>query len=178
MLSGHPWLAVSESGVITGTPPLSSSGDSALIYVEVQDSGSPPDSATATCSIPVKSVQAALLPCWMMDIADAAGNRLVSSIPLVTGQFPAANILAPWDYLGVGSAFIIKQSGMGPASDIPDDTNLGSQFLLLFDSNEGYPSNPVIVPLSNAPNQTLTVSLPINGGSLTLKLRLYYNEGN
>jgi hypothetical protein len=113
----------------------------------------------------------------MMDIADNLGNPLVSSVPLLTGQFPAANILAPWEYMGIGSAFIIKQSGMGSAADIPDDTNLGSQFLLLLDSNQGYPSNPVIVPITNSPNQSLTVALPINGTSITLRLRIYFNEG-
>jgi type 1 fimbria pilin len=114
-------------------------------------------------------------PCWMMDIADQFGNPLVSSVPLITGVWPAANILAPYDYLGIGSAFIINQSGS--AVNIPDSTNLGTQFQLLFDSNPGNVSSPWIVPLTNAPNQRVAVSLPINGGSVALTLRIYYNEG-
>ena len=114
-------------------------------------------------------------PCWMIDIADQYGNRLVSSVPLVTGAWPASNILAPYDYLGIGSAFVINQSG--GAADIPNASDLGSQFILLWDSNPGMPPHPVVVPLTNAPNQSVTVGLPINGGSLTLNLRIYYNEG-
>ena len=114
-------------------------------------------------------------PCWMIDIADQYGNRLVSSVPLVTGAWPAANILAPYDYLGIGSAFIINQSG--GAADIPNASNLGSQFILLWDSNPGMPPHPIVVPLTNAPNQSVTVGLPINGGSIALNLRIYYNEG-
>jgi hypothetical protein len=70
---------------------------------------------------------------WVMDIADQTGNPLVSSVPLLTGAWPAANILAPYDYLGIGSAYVINQSGA--ASDWPDDTNLGSGFVLLWDDN-------------------------------------------
>ena len=113
-------------------------------------------------------------PCWMMDVSDQYGKPLVSSVPLITGVWPAANVLAPWDYLRIGSAFIINQTG--GASDIPDDTNLGSAYQMLWDSNSGYASNPLIVPLTNSPNQQLTVALPINGGSVTLNLRIYYNQ--
>jgi hypothetical protein len=31
--------------------------------------------------------------------------------------------------------------------------------------------------LTNSPNQSVVVALPINGGSITLSLRIYYNEG-
>jgi hypothetical protein len=69
---------------------------------------------------------------WTMDIADALGNPLVSSVPLLTGQWPAANILAPYGYLGIGDAFVLDLSGTG---GWPDNANLGSQYLLLWDSN-------------------------------------------
>ncbi len=70
---------------------------------------------------------------WAMDIADQSGNPVVSSIPLVTGVWPAANILAPFDYLQIGSVFVINQNGA--STDWPDDTNLGSGFALLWDDN-------------------------------------------
>ncbi len=69
---------------------------------------------------------------WALDIADQAGNPLVSSVPLLTGIWPAANILAPYDYLKIGSAYIVNQSG---ADGEPDETNLGASYLLLWDDN-------------------------------------------
>lgn len=70
---------------------------------------------------------------WVMDISDQAMNRLVSSVPLITGVWPAANILGPYDYLKIGSAFVINQSGT--AQENPDDSDLGTDFLLLWDDN-------------------------------------------
>lgn len=70
---------------------------------------------------------------WAMDIADQSRKPLVSSVPLLTGFWPAANILAPYDHLKIGSAYVINQSGT--ARDWPDDQSLGSDFLLLWDSN-------------------------------------------
>ena len=70
---------------------------------------------------------------WIMDIADTHGTPLVSSIPLVTGAWPAGNLLAPYTYLNIGSAFLINQNGV--ASDWPDSSNLGSDFLLLWSDN-------------------------------------------
>jgi hypothetical protein len=70
---------------------------------------------------------------WVMDVADKLGNELVSCVPLLTGVWPAGNILAPYDYLKIGSAFLINLNGA--ATDWPDDTNLGSSFSLLWDDN-------------------------------------------
>ncbi len=68
---------------------------------------------------------------WVMTIADNSGNLILDSIPLVTGAYPAANVLEQFAYLAIGSAFIINASGV--AQDHPDSTNLGSDFLLLWD---------------------------------------------
>ncbi len=73
------------------------------------------------------------LQCWLMDIADQFGSPIVSSVPLLTGVWPAANILVPYDHLKIGSAFVINQSGS--QQDRPNDSNLGNDFLLLWDSN-------------------------------------------
>jgi hypothetical protein len=70
---------------------------------------------------------------WAMDIADRAGNPVVDSVPLLSGAWPAGNILAPYNYLGIGSAYVINQNGA--ATDSPDSTNLGTGFLLLWDDN-------------------------------------------
>ena len=70
---------------------------------------------------------------WVMDIADQLGNPLVSSVPLVTGTWPAGNILAPWDYLRIGAATVLNLAGS--ATDIPDDSTLGSQYVLVWSPN-------------------------------------------
>jgi hypothetical protein len=70
---------------------------------------------------------------WSMDIADQYGNPLVSSVPLVTGTWPGGNILAPWDYLFIGSATVLNISG--GSLDIPDSATLGTSFVLCWAPN-------------------------------------------
>jgi hypothetical protein len=69
---------------------------------------------------------------WAMDVSDASGKLLVASVPLLTGAWPAGNILAPFVWLNIGSAFVINQNGA--ASDWPTDQTLGSDFALLWDN--------------------------------------------
>ncbi|HEY3987937.1 MAG TPA: hypothetical protein VGM02_01480 [Acidobacteriaceae bacterium] len=64
---------------------------------------------------------------WVLGISDAQGNLLLSSIPLLCGVWPAANLLAQYRYLKIGSAYVINQ---GSTLDSPDSTTLGSQFEL------------------------------------------------
>ena len=68
---------------------------------------------------------------WLMDIADGNGNPLLASMPLVTGDWPSANLLAQYGYLRIGSAYIINL-GQVP-NDYPDATELGTGFSLLWD---------------------------------------------
>ncbi len=68
---------------------------------------------------------------WSMSVADQFGNSLIASVPLLTGVFPAANILAPYSYLQIGSVYVVNQSGA--ASDWPSDTNLATGFTVLWD---------------------------------------------
>lgn len=70
---------------------------------------------------------------WAMDIADKSGNPIVSSVPLITGVWPGANILAPYDYMQIGSAYLINQNGA--VTDWPDDTNLGTGFCMVWSDN-------------------------------------------
>lgn len=70
---------------------------------------------------------------WEMDISDSAGNLLVCDVPLLTGTWPAGNMLAQYGYMNIGSAYIIN---LGQTSnDYPNSTELGSGFSLLWDSN-------------------------------------------
>jgi hypothetical protein len=70
---------------------------------------------------------------WLMDISDQFGSLILGSVPFTTGFYPAANILAPFQSLGIGSAFIINASGV--ANDYPSGTQLGSDFVLLWDDS-------------------------------------------
>jgi hypothetical protein len=68
---------------------------------------------------------------WVMSISDQTGALLLDSIPLVTGLWPAANILAPYAYLNIGSAYVVSQTST--AGDDATNSNLGSDFLLVWD---------------------------------------------
>ncbi len=70
---------------------------------------------------------------WIMDISTAAGTLLLSSIPLLTGSWPAANMLAQYGYLDIGSCYLVNL-GQIP-DDYPNENELGSAFLLLWDDN-------------------------------------------
>lgn len=67
---------------------------------------------------------------WVMSISDAAGNLLLDSLPLITGWYPGANILAQYAYLKIGSAYILNEGTSG--SDYPGRNDLGTNFVLLW----------------------------------------------
>jgi hypothetical protein len=68
---------------------------------------------------------------WVMDIADQNNNPLVSSVPLEPGVWPAANVLRPYTYLKIGSAFLMDVSG---SPYTPSSSSLlGTQQVLLWD---------------------------------------------
>lgn len=63
---------------------------------------------------------------WCMTISNAKTNTvLLSSIPLVTG----CNLLEQYAYMGIGEAYIEKADS-SEINDSPDDTNLGTSFVL------------------------------------------------
>lgn len=70
---------------------------------------------------------------WMMTIFDSLGNLLLSNIPMLTGTWPAGNLLQPYGYLRIGSAFLINISG--DTGDYAGSTNLGSDYQLIWDDN-------------------------------------------
>lgn len=96
---------------------------------------------------------------WVMGISDVNNALLIDSIPLITGAYPAANILGQQAYLKIGSAYIVNVSNKNESSvtaglgygeggygeggygggigfggiDYPDDTNLGTDFQLWWD---------------------------------------------
>lgn len=68
---------------------------------------------------------------WMLAISDAAGKLLVDSLPLLTGWYPAANVLAQFGYLKIGSLFILNE-GTSSFEDYPLRNDLGSNFVMLW----------------------------------------------
>jgi hypothetical protein len=68
---------------------------------------------------------------WWMTINDQNGNPLLDSLPCVTGDWPAANILSQHAYLNIGSAQLINASSY--PLDYPGISSLGSSFLLIWD---------------------------------------------
>ena len=68
---------------------------------------------------------------WLISISDAQNNLLLSGIPLITGAWPAANLLAQQAYMKIGSAYVINLGMV--ADDYPTDAELGQSFILLWD---------------------------------------------
>ena len=74
---------------------------------------------------------------WQMDVTDAKTLRmLISNMPLVTGEYPAADLLRQHQYLGIGSALIVKNTEAA-AADYPGIFDLGTDFLLLWGDLDG-----------------------------------------
>lgn len=68
---------------------------------------------------------------WVMSIYDPkTAVNILDSIPILTGDYPAGDILGQYRYLGLGSACVIKAGDS--ANDYPDSTNLGTDFVLVW----------------------------------------------
>jgi len=80
---------------------------------------------------------------WLGSLVDSSGNLLLDSLPLVTGNAPAGNLLKQFAWLSIGSATVISVSG-DPTKQVPDDTDLGTDFLLLWSDTPGYGSVPAV----------------------------------
>ena len=68
---------------------------------------------------------------WIMSVRDQAGSLQLDSIPVLPSPWPAANFLAPYAYLGIGSCQAIALSST-TGNDIRA-RNLGSDFMLIWD---------------------------------------------
>lgn len=68
---------------------------------------------------------------WFMSVANVKTKELLlDAVPLVTGDFPAADLLGQYTHLGIGSAAVVPVSST--AAGIPNATNLGSDFVLVW----------------------------------------------
>jgi len=70
---------------------------------------------------------------WVLTVSNAQGTLIIDSLPLLTGNDSAGNILGQFAYLGIGSAFVLNVSGVA-APDYPDDEDLGTDYQLLWDN--------------------------------------------
>lgn len=69
---------------------------------------------------------------WKMDVSDGTtAKMLISNVPLLTGESPAADLLRQFQHLGIGSAMIIKVTEQTDR-DIPGLTDLGTEFVLVW----------------------------------------------
>ena len=69
---------------------------------------------------------------WQLSIDDVNGNELIASVPLITGWYPAANLLAQYQYLEIGSAYLLNTGNA--STDYPNASNIGL-FSLLWGDN-------------------------------------------
>ena len=73
---------------------------------------------------------------WHMDISDGnTGKMMISNVPLVTGQFPAADMMRQFQHMGIGSAIILNVTDK-TAGNIPGMFDLGTDFILLWGSGD------------------------------------------
>ena len=74
---------------------------------------------------------------WSMTIHDPELRRtLIDSLPILVGEFPAANLLEQYSYLNLGSATIVR---VGPTDENanPDDSTLGTNYQLVWGDTVG-----------------------------------------
>ena len=69
---------------------------------------------------------------WQLSVADINNNLLIASVPMLTGDYPAANMLAQYGYLKIGSAYLLN-TGNSPL-DYPDSASLNLFSLLWGDT--------------------------------------------
>lgn len=67
---------------------------------------------------------------WVMEMIDDDGNNLVAGLPLVPGEYPAANILEQYSYLGIGDAYLINTAGTD--EQYPSEDTLGEDWKLVW----------------------------------------------
>lgn len=71
---------------------------------------------------------------WTMDIRNHATNETyLTAIPLVAGNDPAQNLIEAYDYMRIGSAYIVPTDNL--IADGPTADNLGTSWALLWDDN-------------------------------------------
>lgn len=74
---------------------------------------------------------------WLLSLADGnTGVPLVDNLPVLTGEYPAANLLEQYGYLKIGSAVVVP-AGFGNSKLEPNDQTLGTDFVLVWGDTIG-----------------------------------------
>jgi hypothetical protein len=71
---------------------------------------------------------------WVMSISDIDNNPLITDVPLLTGEYPSANLLNQYQYMLIGSAYIFDVGSIID-DDYPNSQELGIQFVLVWGDN-------------------------------------------
>lgn len=70
---------------------------------------------------------------WFMSITDhESGVLLIDSLPLLPGDYPSANILKQYSYLGIGSAVIVSAD---KENSTPTFESLGKDHFIVWNDN-------------------------------------------
>lgn len=70
---------------------------------------------------------------WVMTITDQyTGEIILDSVPLVSGGDATSDILLPYYSLSIGACYLINIVD-SPSSDSPNEENLGTEFVLVWD---------------------------------------------
>ena len=101
-------------------PLTQTQGQSFTIQLTVDD---------ATLVLNLALAYSAMAGYWQLSISDANDAVLVASVPLITGAYPAANLLAQYGYLAIGSAYLLNTGNA--SQDYPSQNTL-TQFSLLW----------------------------------------------
>ena len=113
--------------------------DLTATYSVIPLSNLPNQSLTATISINGQNITLNLkfsynqqAQYWVMTILDQHNNMILDSIPLLCSQPPAQDLLGQYQYLGIGSCFIMNVGNS--TLDSPNDQVgvLGQEFVLIW----------------------------------------------
>jgi hypothetical protein len=74
---------------------------------------------------------------WNLTVIDALTKKtLIDALALMVGEYPAANLLEQFSYMGLGSATIVRE-GEIPTYENPDDKTLGTEYYLVWGDTIG-----------------------------------------
>lgn len=103
----------------------------------------PSQNQSVTCTLPIDNKNVTLSfqftynaegEYWFMSISDKDGNLLLSGVPLVTGDYPAANVLEQYSYLNIGSAVVVPASTS--LVGVPGFDDWGSNYYLAWSDTQ------------------------------------------
>lgn len=73
---------------------------------------------------------------WHMDITDGnSAEMLIANVPLVTGEYPSADLLRQFQHLGLGTAVILPMTAK-TLRDRPGLSDLGTDFILVWGTED------------------------------------------